>query len=315
VESPGFMAWNADKNRIYSVANHKDSPVVVAYEVKANSKLREINRVAMEAGRGAHISVHSSGKILITAHYGTGNVSLFPINPDGSLQPAAQVIQHEGGSGVVEKKQSKPHPHWSGFSPDGKFAFIPDLGMDQIVIYAVDMEKPKLKPVGAAAGIPGGGPRHMRFSVDGKFIYLLNELTLSVTTFSYEASDGSTEQLSTTPALSEKVKASEVFNSASEILVHPSGKYVYSGNRGNDSVTVYKADSQTGELTVIEVEPVRGAWPRNINLDASGRWLLAAGADSNTISLFRIDPDTGELQFQRKSSINVPNAICILIQD
>ena len=152
----------------------------------------------------------------------------------------------------------------------------------------------------------------MRFSVDGKFVYLLNELTLSVTTFAYDAETGKLKKLGTVPALSEEVKAKETFNSASEILVHPNGKFVYSANRGNDSVTVYNANPATGDLKVVEVEPVRGAWPRNINLDPSGKWLLAAGANSNTISVFAIDQETGELAFSRGNVWNVPGCICIL---
>ena len=209
-------------------------------------------------------------------------------------------------------RQDKPHPHWCGFSPDGQYAFVPDLGMDGIVIYRVDQDKPAIINHGFTATVPGGGPRHMRFSVDGKFIYLLNELSLSVTTFKYAATTGTATRLSTTPALSEEVKDKEVFNSAAEILVHPNGRFVYSSNRGNDSVTAYNVDPATGLLTVTEVEPIRGAWPRNINLDSSGRWLLAAGAHSNTISVFSIDQSTGELTFQPKSIINVPGPICIL---
>ena len=155
----------------------------------------------------------------------------------------------------------------------------------------------------------------MRFSVDGQFIYLLNELSLSVTTFAYDAEKGTTKRLSTTPALSDKVKAGEAFNSASEILVHPNGKFVYSANRGNDSVTVYRAHPSTGRLRVTEVEPIRGSWPRNINMDATGRWLLAAGAHSNTISVFEIDQESGELTFQTRRVINVPGSICILLND
>ena len=313
--SPGFMAWNSDQDRIYSISNGVETAEVVALEVEENGKLEEINRVPMDAGPAAHIAVHPSGTFLITAHYRSGKVSVFPIASDGSLLKSVQIIQHEGGSGVVEKRQKSPHPHWCGFSPDGRFAMIPDLGMDQIVIYAVDTEAVKLKPHGAAESIPGGGPRHMRFSADGRFIYLLNEMTLSVTTFEYDSSNGSAKQLTSTPALSEQIKSREAFNSASEILVHPNGRFVYSGNRGNDSVTVFSTDPQSGQLEVVEVEPVRGAWPRNIDMDSTGSWLLAAGADSNTVSVFRIDQDTGELQFQRRSSINVPNAICILIRN
>ena len=117
------------------------------------------------------------------------------------------------------------------------------------------------------------------------------------------------------PALSEEVKAKEVFNSAAEILVHPNGRFIYSSNRGNDSITSYITDPTTGLLTVTEIEPIRGAWPRNINIDPSGRWLLAAGAHSNTISVHAIDQSTGGLTFQQKSTINVPGPICILFAD
>ena len=152
----------------------------------------------------------------------------------------------------------------------------------------------------------------MRFSPDGRFIYLLNELSLSVTTFAYDFAEGSTRQLTTTAALTPEVQSKEVFNSAAEILVHPSGRFVFSSNRGHDSVTAYRADAATGRLTVTEVEPIRGAWPRNISLDPAGRWLLAAGAHSNTVSVHRIDPETGELTHQQQSTINVPGPICIL---
>ena len=155
----------------------------------------------------------------------------------------------------------------------------------------------------------------MKFSVDGKFIYLLNELELSVTTFKYNATAGSGKQLTTTRALSPETKAKEIFNSSSEIIVHPNGRFVYSANRGNDSVTVYNANPKTGKLVVKEVQPIRGAWPRNINMDANGRWLLAAGADSNTISVFEIDQENGELTFQTKSIINVPGSICIVFKE
>ncbi|MEM7791997.1 MAG: beta-propeller fold lactonase family protein, partial [Verrucomicrobiota bacterium] len=126
---------------------------------------------------------------------------------------------------------------------------------------------------------------------------------------------GSTKQLTTTRALSEEQKAKESFNSASEILVHPNGLFVYTGNRGHDSVTVYRADPNTGKLEVVEVEPIRGSWPRNINMDASGRWLLAAGANSNTVSVFEIDPKTGELTFPRGGVYNIPEVICVLFDE
>ncbi len=255
--------------------------------------------------------MHPSGKFLLTAQYGGGSVSLLPL--DGEGKPGvATVTEHEGGSGVVEGRQKAPHPHWCGYSPDGKYAFIPDLGMDGIVIYAVDPDKATITRHGFAESVPGGGPRHMRFSNDGKFIYLLNELSLSVTVFSWDAATGKAERLSTTPALSEEVKAAESFNSAAEILVHPAGPYVYSSNRGHDTVTAYKIGEGGAALEVIQVQPIRGAFPRNINFDPTAKWLLAAGADSNTVAVHAVDPATGLLTYQRGSVINVPAPICIL---
>ena len=314
IGSPGFLAMDAEKEHLYAVASKDEQPSVVAYKIEEDGTLRFLNAEPIGDGGGAHISVHPSGSFLLTAQYGGGSVALFPIAKDGSVEKRGQIIEHEGGSGVVENRQKKPHPHWTGYSPDGKYAFVADLGTDQIVIYKVDTEKMSIEPHGYAQTIPGGGPRHMRFSIDGKFIYLLNELTLSVTTFAYDSETGSAKRLSTTPALSEEVKAKEAFNSSSEILVHPNGRFVYSANRGNDSVTVYEANPKIGLLIAREVEPIRGSWPRNINLDSTGKWLLAAGAHSNTISVFAIDQDSGELTFQTGSTINVPRSICILFR-
>ena len=208
--------------------------------------------------------------------------------------------------------QEKPHAHWVGFSPDGRYALVPDLGLDGIVIYKLNLETPALERHGFAASVPGGGPRHMRFSPDGKFIYLLNELSLSVTTFAWDAATGTAKQLANVPALSAEAKGREAMNAAAEILVHPSGRFVYSSNRGHDTVTVYRADPATSALQVNQVQPVRGAFPRNIALSPDAGWLLAAGADSNTVAVHKVNPSTGELTYQTKGVINVPAPICIL---
>ena len=309
IKGPGFLALHPDKEHLYAVASGK----VAAFEIVEGGGLKFLNQAEIGDGGAAHLAVHPTGKLVITAQYGGGSVAVFPIGPGGEVGERSQLLEHEGGSKVVGNRQDSPHPHWCGFSADGKFAFVPDLGMDGIVVYAVepgDGGALELRQVDVAMSVPGGGPRHMRFSVDEKFVYLLNELSLSVTTFAYDG--GKLKRLGTVPALSDEVKAKETFNSASEILVHPNGKFVYSANRGNDSVTAYLANPATGELKVTEVEPIRGAWPRNINLDPSGRWLLAAGANSNTIAVFSIDQESGELAFSRGNVWNVPGCICIL---
>ncbi len=312
IKSPGFLALHPKRTTLYAVAQDHKGPCVAAYQIKNNGSLELLNTTPIGDGGGAHIAVHSSGRFLLTAQYGGGSVAVFPLASNGSVKPRAQLIEHEGGSSVVASRQDKPHPHWAGFSPDSRYAFVPDLGLDQIVIYKVDENSPSLTAHGHAEALPGAGPRHMRFSVDGAYIYLLNELRLSVTTFAYDSDAGTTKRLSTTKALDEVVKAKEVFNSSSEIVTHPNGRFLYSGNRGNDTVTAYRANPKTGRLKVTEVESVRGAWPRNINMDKDGRWLLAAGRHSNTVSVFEIDQETGELTFQRAGVTNVPAPICIV---
>lgn len=313
--SPGFLAFHPDRTKLYAVADTPEGAGVAAFRITSGGGLELLNTTTIGDGGGAHLSVHPSGKFLLTAQYGGGSTALFPIEADGRVGKRAQLVKHEGGSRVVPGRQDESHAHWTGYSADGRFAFVPDLGLDKIVIFKVDAEKPAIEQAGYAESVSGGGPRHMKFSVDGKFIYLLNELALSVTTFEYNAANGTARRLTTTPALSEEVKSKEAFNSASEILVHPNGTFVYSANRGNDSVTVYRANPKTGKLTVTEVEPIRGSWPRNISMDSTGKWLLAAGAQSNTLSVFEIDQETGELSFPTGRIINVPGVICIVVND
>ncbi|MGK0187320.1 MAG: 6-phosphogluconolactonase [Verrucomicrobiales bacterium] len=308
VESPGFLAIHPIAPVLYAVCSTSDGPGVAAFKINGKS-LEEMNSQLIGDGGGTHVAVHPTGKFLMTAQYGGGSVAVFPLADDGALQNRSQLIDHEGGSRVVDKRQNSPHPHWVGFDAAGNYAFVPDLGLDGVVIYKVQ-DGTKLERHGFAPTPPGGGPRHMRFSTDGKHAFVLNELTLSVTTFAYDATAGTLTAQTTEPALTEEQKAKETFNSASEICVHPNGQYVYSANRGHDSISVFKA-SADGTLTFVENEPVRGAWPRNFNIDPTGKWILAAGRDSNTVAVFSIDPATGELAYSRQI-INVPSSICIL---
>jgi 6-phosphogluconolactonase len=314
IGSPGFLAMDTDQKHLYAVGS-KDEPVVAAYKISSGGKLTPLNTEPIGDGGGAHIAVHPSKKFLMTAQYGGGSVAVFPIKKDGSVGKRSQLIEHKGGSGVVPNRQNAPHPHYVGFSPDGRFAFVPDLGLDQIVIYKVDDKNGSISTHGHAQSIPGGGPRHMKFSVDGKYIFLLNELELAVTTFAYDAQAGTTQLVRTEPALSTAAKSRQAFNSSAEILTHPNGNFVYSSNRGDDTVTLYWADKTTGHLVAKDVENIRGAFPRNINLDPSANWLLAAGQHSNTVSVFALDQDNGEMEYQVGNVINVPGPICILFKD
>ena len=317
ISGPGFLTFNPSRTHLYAVGALNGAACVAAYKIETNgrkSQLKFLNSVPIGDGGAAHVSIERSGNTLLTAQYGGGSVGVFSLKPDGSIEQRTQLVEHKGGSKVVGRRQDSPHPHWTGYSPDFKFAFVPDLGLDQVVIYKLDADRSKLESHGVANVPPGGGPRHMKFHTSGKWAYVLNELSLSVTVFDYDADQGTMNAKQTIPTVPQSELAKEQFKSCSEIRVHPSGKFVYAANRGHDTITVFQVDESDGTLKFIERENVRGATPRNFNLDPTGSWLLAAGQDSHTLASFVVNQDTGELTYNR-SIVNVPAPICVLFDD
>lgn len=314
VGGPGFLAMHPSGNHLYAVCTVEGKPSVAAFAIgkaQGHATLTRVNAVEIGDGGGTHVAVDSTGRTLLTAQYGGGSVAAFSLNSDGSIRARTQLVDHEGGSNIVPGRQDKPHTHWVGFSPDSRFAFAPDLGLDKVVIYQADVAKSRVTPHGAGQVPPGGGPRHMKFHTNGKWIYVLNELDLSVTVFDYDAESGTMTATQTIPTVPKEQLIKEQFKSASEIRVHPNGRFVYSANRGHDTITAFRVDQENGHLTVIERESIRGATPRNFNLDPSGRWLIAAGQDSHTLASFEVNLETGELTYNR-SNVYAPSPICVL---
>ncbi len=314
IDSPGFLALHPDGDVLYSTGTVDAVPSVVAFRIRrqdGRAALSMLNSQPTGDGGAAHIATDRTGKVLLSAQYGGGSTAAFPLAGDCSIRPRSKLIEHEGGSGVFPGRQDKPHAHWIGTSPDNRFVFVPDLGLDKVVIYRLDPQRANLTPHGFGQVPPGGGPRHMKFHTGGRFIYVLNEMELSVSTFAYDAKQGTMTLLQTVPTVPKQEKAKESFVSASEIRVHPSGKFVYAANRGHDTITALRVDRRSGKLAVIECEPVRGSWPRNFNLDPDGKWLLAAGRNSNTLAVFAVDAETGELTYTQ-TTLMVPTPICVL---
>jgi len=306
IGNPGFVALNADRTRLYSLCN-VDGGSVAAFTIGSDHSLTLLNNRSTGDGSASHLSLDKTGRILFSAQYGSGSITVYPVTDDGSIAERTQVIKHSG-SGPNTDRQEGPHPHFAGVSPDNRFLLVPDLGADQVVIYRVDHESATLAPHGAAALAPGSGPRHLKFSHDGTKVYLVNELSMTVTVLEYEAGDGTMTPLQTIATLPEAMW--KVPNKAAEIRIHPTGKFVYASNRGHDSITVFSVEEASGLLTFVEREAIRGAYPRNFNIDPSGKWLVAAGRASNTLSIFSIDEKTGMLYFTT-DTLNVPDPICV----
>ena len=306
IGNPGFVALTADRTRLYSLCNI-DGGSVASFTIGADHSLTLFNTQSTGDGSASHLSLDRTGRLLFSAQYGSGSITVYPVPEDGRIGERTQVIKHSG-SGPDKDRQEGPHPHFAGASPDNRFLLVPDLGADQVVIYRIDHDTATLAPHGAAALAPGSGPRHLKFSDDGSKVYLVNELSMSVTVFEYDAECGTMTPLQTIATLPESMW--KVKNKAAEIRIHPTGRFVYASNRGHDSITVFSIDEASGLLTYVEREAIRGAYPRNFNIDPSGRWLVAAGRASNTLSIFSIDGETGMLYFTT-DVLNVPDPICV----
>lgn len=314
MDGPGFLALHPRAKVLYAVGALDGKDVVAAYAlsmVDGKPGLTLMNALPIGDGGAAHLALDPTGTMLLTAQYGGGSVAAFLLHANGALKARTALVKHAGGAKVVPGRQDKPHAHWAGFSPDNRFAFVPDLGLDKVLIYKVDLASGALAPHGAGVVPPGGGPRHMKFHPNGRWIYVLNELDLSVSVFDYDAAAGTMTIKQTVPTVSKAELRKEQFTSASEIQVHPSGKFVYAANRGHDSITGFAVDSGTGALAALGTTPVRGATPRNFNLDPSGKWLLAAGQDSHSLASFAVDGTTGALTYNR-SVIHTPAPICVV---
>jgi 6-phosphogluconolactonase len=225
------------------------------------------------------------------------------------VEPAASVIQHHGKS-VNEKRQAGPHAHSFNVDPTNHFAVAADLGIDQILIYRLDPAKGSITPnsTSSTATPPGGGPRHLAFHPNGKYAYVNNELTSSVNALTWDAKQGNFEVIQTISTL--PTNELDLGNTTAEVLVHPTGQFVYVSNRGNDSIAVFKVDPSSGKLAVVGHTKTGGKTPRNFGIDPTGSFLLAANQDTDTVVVFAIQPETGELK-ATGSTVSISMPVCV----
>ncbi len=287
---------------------------VAAFRIGDEGKLDLLNTQPSMGQGPCHVSIDATGKCLLVANYSSGSVAALGIKEDGALEAPVSSQQHEGSS-VHKNRQTGPHAHSIYPGPDNAFAYSPDLGIDKVTIHRLDAGKATLEKAGSAKVPPGSGPRHMKFGKDGKFAYVLNELLLTVSVFKRSAGKpGMLNSMETVSVLPDGADRSGM--TCSEIRVHPSGKFAYTGNRngsgeGRDSITVFKVCLESGKITRIQTAPAHVGVPRNFNIDPTGRWLIAGGQKSHDIAVFEIDPATGKLTFTGRKVPFEGGPICL----
>jgi 6-phosphogluconolactonase len=289
---PSYLALGRDGRHLYAVNELDPDGQVSAFTLEPSSgHIEPINSVSSRGAHPAHLSVHPSGRWLGVANYSGGTIASFPIQPDGSLGDAADVVDHSG-SGPNPKRQEGPHPHMIVSDPNGAFLLVPDLGTDRVVAYRLDTTTGKLSEQPRAGGqlAPGAGPRHLTFGPDGRHAYVINELASTITVFDYQ--DGTMKPVQSVTTLPDDYSGS---TTTAAIVSHPTGQWVYGSNRGHDSVATFAVDAD-GRLTPRGQVPTQGRTPRDINIDPSGSFLLAANQGSDSITTFRIRPGDGALE-------------------
>ncbi len=295
---PSWVVVHPSGKYAYAANEAGKASTVSAFAVDAkNGKLTLLNQIPALGEDPCYLSFDKTGKYVLVANYSSGTIAVFPVLADGRLGEHTALVKDEGATGPNKERQEAPHAHWIGVTPGNLFAFVADLGLDEIMMYRFDANKGSLVPHEPAFATldPGAGPRHIAIHPNGRFVYAANELKSTVTVFSSAAQKKNQPYLVLKQQVSLLPQNFSGRNDAAEIAVHPNGKFLYASNRGHDSIAVFAIDEANGTLTSVADVSTGGKEPRHFAIDPTGKYLLAENQFSNNIVVFKIDPTTGGL--------------------
>jgi 6-phosphogluconolactonase len=291
---PAHFTLSADGKRLY-LCNTGTPGGVSAFAVRdRKTGALELLNYKESKGRGpSYVSVDETGHYVLDANYGGGYVEIYSLAADGSLDRQTAFVQHEGSS--VHSRQDKPYAHWIRTDSSNRFALVADLGMDKIMVYRFDAKTGKVTPNDPAfARLTGGsGPRHLAFHPNGKWLYAVQELSNEVVAFKWDAQKGELTQFQQVKTLPADFTAP---STAAEIAIRRDGRFLYTSNRGHDSLVVYSIDAKSGELTLQQRVPSRGKVPRYFTFDPTEKWLVVSNQEGGNVAVFSVDGNSGELK-------------------
>ncbi|MBN1582683.1 MAG: lactonase family protein [Anaerolineae bacterium] len=314
IDNPSFLTLHPQGRYLYAVSeisdfNGQPSGGISAFAVDPQTgKLTFLNQQP-SCGKGpCYLSVDHTGKYVLVANYVGGNAAILPIEDNGRLGAASDVVQHHG-SGTDPRRQKGPHAHSITVDPSNRRAIVADLGLDKLMVYQLDLVQGRLEPNKTpwAQLHAGAGPRHLAFYPGTKYAYVINELDSTMTGFAYDQTSGAFETLQTVSTLPQDF---EGISYCADVHISPSGHFVYGSNRGHDSIVVFQIDQDTGKLDYVDHTPTLGKTPRNFCITPSGEWLLVANQDTDTVVTFRINQQTGKL-LPTGQIADVPTPVCL----
>jgi 6-phosphogluconolactonase len=310
-KNPSYLAISPIGTYIYAVNENgsKQEGEVSAYRFdKATGKLSFLNKQLTGGTDPCYVSESRDSKWLMVANYSSGVISALPVNIDGTIAPAAEIIQLEG-KGPDTARQEKAHAHSAIFSPDERYLLCADLGSDKEMVYRFNSSSKQPLSAGrdsVASVLPGAGPRHIVFHPRKPDVYLIEELTGTIDAFHF--TNGALKPFQHISTHPEDYKGQK---GSADIHITPNGKFLYASNRGDaNTIAIYGIDAASGKLHSKGFQPVLGKHPRNFIIDPTGRFLLVANRDTDNIVVFKIDPVTGLLKDAGKQ-LHVPNPVCL----
>ena len=294
VDNPSYLTVSPDEKFVYAVSESSEqNSAVHAFSLdKKQGRLEPINSRPVNSGGPCYITIDKRGQNVHTANYGGGSISTIGVNEDGSLAGSTLVMQFEG-SGTDSTRQQAPHLHMVSYTPDGQFLLASDLGTDHLYRFQVNDSPFEGQPPIHESSLhvwetpAGTGPRHFDFHPNGRYLYLLGELSGEVIVYDYHYGEIEQKQV----ILSDTTGA----RGSADIHVSPDGHFLYSSNRLQaDGIAIFEIDQQEGTLTKVRYQ-LTGTHPRNFAITPNGNYLLVASRDDNKIQVFKRDQETGML--------------------
>lgn len=310
--NPSFLVADHGNNILYAVneTGSMDKPggSISAFRLSGDGRQMDfINSVSSQGNSPCYVSLDKSGKWVMCANYGSGTVAVLPVKDSGSLGEATMVHQHTGKG--PSPHQDAAHAHFILQNPSNSLIYSCDLGVDTIYIYKLNTTTGKLSLTGHNyATMPGAGPRHLAFHPSMNLAYEVNELNGTIEVMKVDSLTGTLKRMQVISTLDPGMKTDA---SCADIHLTPSGKFLYASNRGKiNNLAIYKVDQQTGKLTLIGHQPVKGKTPRNFIIDPTGKFLLVANQDTGNVVTFKIDQETGKLEDTGIES-SIPSPVCL----
>jgi 6-phosphogluconolactonase len=309
LKNPTFLNVDVANRRLYAITEGVDAEGAkvgdgVAFSIEG-SGLAELNRKLAITAPSCHIQRDANSEFVLLCSYHGGRISLVSLTENGEIGELLDIQQHEGTG--PHPNQNQPHPHSTNFSPDGKYIFVPDLGIDRIVAYTLDKENRKLVRHGETVVHPGSGPRHMTFHPNGEFAFVINELDSTIIAYRYDAEKGALETLQTVSTLPEGYTEA---NGCAEIAISEDGRFLYGSNRGHDSLVVFAVDGENGQLTLVGHVSTEGKHPRHFALVPGGQFAITVNKDTNNAAVFRI-AESG-MPVYTGYSIEIAGPVCVI---